>query len=81
MRITLSINSGHSIELTYDQAASVMYELDHKPAFAGFFAETAKGAFLKAFGADIFFDDQKTHCDSAREHVPTGHVPHGIANE
>ena len=40
-----------------------------------------KGAFLKAFGADIFFDDQKRHCDSAREHVPTGHVPHGVANE
>lgn len=40
-----------------------------------------KGAFLKAFGADIFFDDQKRHCDSAREHVATGHVPHGIANE
>jgi 5'-nucleotidase len=40
-----------------------------------------KGAFLKAFGADIFFDDQTTHCDSAREHVATGHVPHGVANE
>ncbi len=40
-----------------------------------------KGAFLKAFGADIFFDDQRKHCDSARQHVATGHVPHGIANE
>jgi 5'-nucleotidase len=40
-----------------------------------------KGVFLKAFGADIFFDDQKGHCDSAREHVATGHVPHGVANE
>lgn len=40
-----------------------------------------KGPFLKSFGADIFFDDQKGHCDSAREHVATGHVPHGIANE
>jgi 5'-nucleotidase len=39
-----------------------------------------KGAFLKAFGADIFFDDQPVHCDSAREFVPTGHVPYGIAN-
>lgn len=39
-----------------------------------------KGPFLKAFGADIFFDDQQTHCDSARQHVATGHVPHGIAN-
>jgi len=40
-----------------------------------------KGPFLAAFGADIFFDDQRLHCDSAREHVPTGHVPHGVANE
>jgi len=40
-----------------------------------------KGAFLKAFGADIFFDDQEGHCESAREHVATGHVPHGVANE
>lgn len=39
-----------------------------------------KGAFLRTFGADIFFDDQKGHCESARQHVPTGHVPHGIAN-
>jgi 5'-nucleotidase len=39
-----------------------------------------KAAFLKAFGADIFFDDQKAHCDSASQHVPTGHVPHGVAN-
>ncbi len=39
-----------------------------------------KGPFLAAFGADIFFDDQQAHCDSAREHVATGHVPHGIRN-
>ena len=40
-----------------------------------------KGEFLKAFGADIFFDDQRGHCDSVSRHVATGHVPHGIANE
>lgn len=40
-----------------------------------------KGEFLKTFGADIFFDDQHGHCESAREHVPTGHVPHGVANQ
>ena len=40
-----------------------------------------KGEFLCKFGADIFFDDQKGHCESASQHVPTGHVPHGIANE
>lgn len=40
-----------------------------------------KGEFLRAFGADIFFDDQTGHCDSASQHVATGHVPHGVANE
>ncbi|MBS1169405.1 MAG: 5-nucleotidase [Burkholderiaceae bacterium] len=40
-----------------------------------------KGPFLQAFGADIFFDDQRKHCDSASQHVATGHVPHGVANE
>lgn len=40
-----------------------------------------KGPFLKSYGADVFFDDQRAHCESARQHVATGHVPHGIANE
>jgi len=40
-----------------------------------------KGEFLKAFGADIFFDDQKSHCDSAAQHVSAAHVPHGIINQ
>jgi 5'-nucleotidase len=39
-----------------------------------------KSEFLRTFNADIFFDDQAGHCESARQHVPTGHVPHGIAN-
>src|SRR5206468_8353603 len=40
-----------------------------------------KGEFLRAFGADIYFDDQRTHIDSASKHVASGHVPHGVANE
>ncbi len=40
-----------------------------------------KGEFLKIFGADIFFDDQQVHIQSAREHVPSAHVPAGVANE
>ena len=47
---------------------------------AVFLGGLPKGELLKTFGADIFFDDQQGHCDSARKHVPTGHVPHGIAN-
>lgn len=47
---------------------------------AVFLGGLPKGEFLRTFGADIFFDDQQGHCDSARQHVPTGHVPHGISN-
>jgi len=40
-----------------------------------------KSAFLEAFAADVFFDDQQGHCERANEFVATGHVPHGISNE
>jgi 5'-nucleotidase len=40
-----------------------------------------KGEFLRAFGADFFFDDQRTHVESAAKHVAAAHVPHGVANE
>lgn len=39
-----------------------------------------KAAFLRAFAADIFFDDQPLHCEAARDVVATGHVPHGVVN-
>ena len=39
-----------------------------------------KGPFLEAFGADIFFDDSTANVESARRHVATGHVPHGVRN-
>ena len=41
MKITLSINTGLSIELNYEQATSIVYELDDSPALADFFAELA----------------------------------------
>jgi len=47
---------------------------------AMFLGGKPKGPFLAAFGADIFFDDQQIHCDSANEHVSTGHVPNGVLN-
>ena len=39
-----------------------------------------KGAFLKAFEPDFYFDDQRGHIDSARAYVAAGHVPFGVAN-
>ena len=40
-----------------------------------------KTEFLRAFGADVFFDDQPQNCELANDHVPSGHVPHGVVNE
>ena len=45
-----------------------------------FLGGLTKTEFLKAYGADVFFDDQRAHCEDAGGHVPTGHVPHGVAN-
>ncbi|MEP5566650.1 MAG: 5'-nucleotidase [Halioglobus sp.] len=39
-----------------------------------------KTDFLRAYQADVFFDDQEAHCESASPHIATGHVPHGVAN-
>lgn len=47
---------------------------------AFFLGGLEKGMFLKAFAADVFFDDQQVHCESARQHVATGHVPSGCGN-
>ncbi len=46
-----------------------------------FLAGRDKSAFLKAFQADIFFDDQTGHCESAAKVVSAAHVPHGIVNQ
>jgi len=39
-----------------------------------------KGPFLREFEPDFYFDDQTRHVESASRHVPSGHVPHGVAN-
>lgn len=46
-----------------------------------FLGGRSKGEFLKTFGADIFFDDQQVHVESAQAHVATAHVPSGVTNE
>jgi len=46
-----------------------------------FLGGRSKTEFLRAFGADVFFDDQAQHCESASPHIASGHVPHGVANE
>ena len=47
---------------------------------AMFLGGLPKGAFLREFAPDFFFDDQTGHVQSASNHVPAGHVRSGIAN-
>jgi 5'-nucleotidase len=47
---------------------------------AMFLGGLPKGAFLREFEPDFFFDDQTGHVDSAAAHVPAGHVAAGVAN-
>ena len=48
---------------------------------AMFLGGLEKGPFLREFEPDFYFDDQTRHVQSAAQHVPAGHVPHGVANE
>ena len=45
-----------------------------------FAAGMRKNAFLDVVAADIFFDDQRRHCDDAAPTTAAGHVPFGGAN-
>jgi len=47
---------------------------------AMFLGGLAKGAFLREFEPDFFFDDQTGHVESAAGHVPAGHVAAGVSN-
>ena len=64
----------------HERAVRTLMEWNIAVDEAMFLGGLDKGAFLKAFEPDFFFDDQRAHVDSARAHVAAGHVPFGIAN-
>ena len=47
---------------------------------AMFLGGLPKGAFLREFEPDFFFDDQTGHVENAAPHVPSGHVAAGVTN-
>lgn len=65
---------------THERVVRTLRHWDIRIDEALFLGGLDKGEFLKAFRADIFFDDQRAHCESTAAHVPTGHVPHGLLN-
>ena len=48
---------------------------------AMFLGGLPKGAFLREFEPDFFFDDQTGHVENAAPHVPAGHVASGVVND
>jgi 5'-nucleotidase len=65
----------------HERAIRTLMEWDIDVDEALFLGGLAKGAFLKEFKPDLFFDDQTGHIESAAAHVPAGHVSAGVANE
>ncbi len=64
----------------HERAVRTLMEWNVGVDEAMFLGGLDKGAFLKAFEPDFYFDDQRGHVDSARAYVATGHVPFGVAN-
>jgi 5'-nucleotidase len=64
----------------HERAVRTLMEWNIGVDEAMFLGGLDKGAFLKAFAPDFYFDDQRGHIESARAHVAAGHVPFGVAN-
>jgi 5'-nucleotidase len=79
MRIRTALVTARSAP-AHERAINTLLDWNIAVDEAMFLGGLDKGAFLKAFEPDFFFDDQRGHVDSARAHVAAGHVPFGIAN-
>ena len=65
----------------HERVVRTLREWDIRLDESLFLGGLEKVEFLSAFKADIFFDDQKKHCETASQKITSGHVPYGIANE
>ena len=79
MRIRTALVTARSAP-AHERAVRTLIDWNIAVDEALFLGGLDKGAFLKAFEPDIYFDDQRGHIESAQKHVATGHVPFGVAN-
>jgi 5'-nucleotidase len=79
MRVRTALVTARSAP-AHERAINTLMDWKISVDEAMFLGGLDKGAFLKSFEPDFYFDDQRGHIDSARSHVPAGHVPFGIAN-
>jgi len=80
MRVRTALVTARSAP-AHERAIRTLMDWDIAVDEALFLGGLDKGEFLKAFQPDFYFDDQRGHVESARQHVATGHVPFGIANK
>ncbi len=79
MRIRTALVTARSAP-AHERAIRTLMAWDIEIDEAMFLGGLPKGAFLREFEPDFFFDDQTGHVDGAAGHVPAGHVAAGVAN-
>lgn len=79
MRIRTALVTARSAP-AHERAIRTLMQWNIEVDEAMFLGGLAKGAFLKEFEPDFFFDDQTGHIESAAQHVPAGHVASGVSN-
>jgi 5'-nucleotidase len=80
MRIRTALVTARSAP-AHERAIRTLMNWNIEVDEAMFLGGLAKGAFLREFEPDFFFDDQTGHVNSAAEHVPSGHVHSGVSND
>jgi len=79
MRIRTALVTARSAP-AHERAIRTLMAWDIEVDEAMFLGGLPKGAFLREFEPDFFFDDQTGHVESAAGHVPAGHVAGGVVN-
>ena len=79
MRIRTALVTARSAP-AHERAIRTLMDWNIEVDQAMFLGGLDKGAFLREFEPDFFFDDQTGHIESAARHVPAGHVVSGVRN-
>ena len=79
MRIRTALVTARSAP-AHERAIRTLMEWNIEVDEAMFLGGLSKGAFLREFEPDFFFDDQSGHIESAAAHVPAGLVAAGVRN-
>lgn len=79
MRVRTALVTARSAP-AHERAIRTLMDWQIEVDEAMFLGGLSKGAFLREFEPDFFFDDQTGHVESAAGHVPAGHVASGVRN-